>query len=431
MTKQVVWHEISATKLAEKMETGDSNSDLQQARGIKYGHHTYGEMYMIEREKSLGHWPHFFAQFCAQQQLKVTGNITVVGINDGQEVAVLPARSIVGFDIAAAALERGRQAFPYIDFKLMDITIGELAAKNADVYLSFRTAHIFFNEQLAHIVSQAYRNLKGGGKAVFSVPGGYMEADGTIVIGQKVEGGVNRQKPFEDAGRIAEAMRVAGFLDVAIVDHGIEIFVVGLRPWSILFVNGSPRSKGNSDQLVTYLMGEAQAMGFSPQSVNLRSKKPAPIAFCTGCDHCHAVKHNVCVFKKDYFTLEVEQRMLDADAVYLVSPSYQAGVTGFMKIFMDRCEVFRKGRLLKNKVCGGAAIGGYAGGGQESILHQMHFFAQILAMRWVGAHGKRRSHLGGHLIGYDKGAVMEDEDGLTSARNVLVEMRSLLEDIAS
>ncbi|MFO0703947.1 MAG: NAD(P)H-dependent oxidoreductase [Patescibacteria group bacterium] len=424
-----VWYEISASKLAPKMPGSDDNARLQAARGVKYGHPTYSEMYMRERAAVLGPWEVFFPRLCAKLGLKVTGEVTVIGVNDGQEVAILPAKSIAGYDIAEAALERGQVWYPHINFQRMDITTEVLPAKAADVYLCLRTGHIFYEKQLGHIMSQAYANLKSGGQVVFSVPGGYMESDGQITFGQKVAGGIDTDKPMIDVKRIADVMEKSGFRDVQIIDHRIEIFVVGFKPWTVLFVNGSPRKGGNSDQLIEQLMSKASGLGFRAKTVRLR-QHPG-LKFCTGCDHCHHEDNpNICVFKNDLFTLVVEPAMLEADAVYLVSPSYQGGVTGYMKVFMDRCEVFRKGRKLKGKLCGGAVIGGYAGGGQETVLAQMQAFTQIMAMRWIGAHGKRRSHLGGHLIAFEKGEVMDDAEGLVSAENVLIEMSSALKALA-
>ena len=185
----------------------------------------------------------------------------------------------------------------------------------------------------------------------------------------------------------------------------------------ILFVNGSPRRSGNSDIVVNDLKVVATNLGVIFHEVRLRE---FTISHCNGCDLCH--KQSVECSNNDDFTKELVSLILESDALYLVTPVYQGGVTGLMKDFMDRCEMFRHGRLLSEKLCGGAAIGGYAGGGQELSLMQIQYFSHICAMRYIASWGKTRSHLGGYCVAYDRGEVTKDTDGRTSCENVLVEM---------
>jgi len=141
---------------------------------------------------------------------------------------------------------------------------------------------------------------------------------------------------------------------------------------------------------------------------------------CIGCFLCHT-QHGKCSQKDDFLNI-IFQKMIDSDAIYLVTPVYQGGVTSIMKNFMDRCEIYREGRLLKGKLCGGTAIGGYPGGGQELSLMQIQYFAHICAMRYVASWGNARSHLGGHCIAYLKGEIKDDKEGIISSKNVLLEM---------
>ncbi len=185
----------------------------------------------------------------------------------------------------------------------------------------------------------------------------------------------------------------------------------------VLFVNGSPRVGGNSDVILDSLEKTATRIGVSFISIKLVKHN---IKHCNGCDLCH--KESGKCSNKDDFSKKLFPKILESDALYLVSPVYQGGVTGLMKDFIDRCEMFRHGRLLKNKLCGGAVVGGYAGGGQELALMQIQYFAHICAMKYVASWGKTRSHLGGHCIAYDRKEVAEDVDGITSCENVLIEM---------
>lgn len=188
----------------------------------------------------------------------------------------------------------------------------------------------------------------------------------------------------------------------------------------LVIVNGSPRSGGNSDFISSEMQSHCAELNIKASSIVLREKE---INFCTGCDICHNPGNKCSI--KDQFSEHVFYEILEADALFLVSPVYQGGVTGIMKNFMDRCEMFRNGRLLYGKLCGGAAIGGYPGGGQELTLMQIQYFSHICAMRYVASWGKIRSHLGGHCIAYEKGEVSKDTDGIISCKNVISEIAKL------
>jgi len=185
----------------------------------------------------------------------------------------------------------------------------------------------------------------------------------------------------------------------------------------ILFVNGSPRCEGNSDVVIEELENYCIDKGIEHFSLRLREKNINP---CVGCELCHNKKGR-CSHDDD-FSNDIFEVIMKVDAILIVSPVYQGGVTGIMKNFMDRCEMFRKDRLLKNKLCGGVAIGGYLGGGQELTLMQIQYFAHICAMRYIASWGKVRSHLGGFCIAFNKQEVRNDKDGISSCKNVLLEM---------
>lgn len=183
----------------------------------------------------------------------------------------------------------------------------------------------------------------------------------------------------------------------------------------ILIVNGSPRKNGNSDYVSAYLKTIFPASLFSEWK--LRETK---IEHCNGCELCSRGEGMVCS-KRDGF-LEKAEWLLQFDGFLLISPVYQGGVTAQVKQWMDRCEMFRLGRRLKGKVCGGIAIGGYAGGGQELTLMQIQYFAHIAAMHYAASWGETRSHLGGHCIAGLKQEIIQDQDGLKSCENVVNQM---------
>lgn len=190
----------------------------------------------------------------------------------------------------------------------------------------------------------------------------------------------------------------------------------------LLLVNGSPRIKGNSDAIIDELERYCIVNNIEFSTLRLREKSINP---CIGCGSCHK-EGRKCPHNDD-FSNEIFSAIIETDAILLVSPVYQGGVTGTMKNFMDRCELFRKGRLLKDKMCGGVAIGGYAGGGQELTLMQIQHFAHICAMRYIASWGKIRSHLGGFCIAFEKQEVKKDKEGILSCKNVVLEMLNLFQ----
>lgn len=183
----------------------------------------------------------------------------------------------------------------------------------------------------------------------------------------------------------------------------------------ILIINGSPRKNGNSDYVAKYLMDSFSTIQFSEWK--LRESKIQP---CIGCEICSRDEELTCS-RRDSF-LERAEWMLQFDGFIIISPVYQGGVTAHIKLWMDRCEMFRFGRRMKGKVCGGIAIGGYAGGGQELTLMQIQYFAHITAMKYAASWGETRSHLGGHCIAGFKEEIAKDHEGLKSCVNVLINM---------
>lgn len=183
----------------------------------------------------------------------------------------------------------------------------------------------------------------------------------------------------------------------------------------ILIINGSPRKNGNSDYVSKFLIEKFKTIEF--REWKLRETK---IEYCNGCELCSRDEVLSCSRRDSFF--ERAEWMLQFDGILIISPVYQGGVTALVKLWMDRCEMFRLGRKLKGKICGGIAIGGYAGGGQELTLMQIQYFAHITAMKYVASWGETRSHLGGHCIAGLKQEIKDDKQGLVSCENVVINM---------
>ncbi len=245
--KDKIWYEISSEKIAlettltqlgllekptEKDEEYGTFIELMKknrslARGVKYGVESYSLMYMEEREKILGNWEEFFLSFCLSEQISTVGNIFVGGINDGQEVSFLKGK-VLGLDISADAIVRGMEYYSNISFVHDDLILFAIEKESMDTYVLLRTIHFFSNIEKVIIISKAFTFLRNGGRILISVPGGFLDKNGEIIFGQKsADDFVDIEKPMKDASEIAEIMRKAGFLKVRILNHKIEIFLVG------------------------------------------------------------------------------------------------------------------------------------------------------------------------------------------------------------
>lgn len=98
---------------------------------------------------------------------------------------------------------------------------------------------------------------------------------------------------------------------------------------SLLIINGAARPGGNTDTLVERVVAGASDVKLVPSVVQLRDKH---ISNCIGCYQC--MRFSTCSFR-DGMT-EIRALIEDADLLVLASPLYWCGVTGLMKIFIDR-----------------------------------------------------------------------------------------------
>ena len=113
----------------------------------------------------------------------------------------------------------------------------------------------------------------------------------------------------------------------------------------ILVLNGSPRPKGNTKQMVDAFRGGAESAGHRVDVIDVCRKK---IAGCLACEYCHTKGNGACVQKDDM--QEVYSLLGEADMLVIASPIYYHGVSGQLKCALDRfysAAYPRKPRNLK------------------------------------------------------------------------------------
>ena len=113
----------------------------------------------------------------------------------------------------------------------------------------------------------------------------------------------------------------------------------------ILILNGSPRPKGNTKQMVDAFREGAESVGHQVDVIDVCKKK---IADCLACEYCHTKGNGVCVQKDDM--QEVYSLLGETDMLIIASPIYYHGVSGQLKCTLDRfysAAYPRKPRNLK------------------------------------------------------------------------------------
>lgn len=177
----------------------------------------------------------------------------------------------------------------------------------------------------------------------------------------------------------------------------------------VLGIMGSPRIGGNSDVLLSQALAGAKAADADVEKIILDKKK---IAGCKDCKKCN--KMGVCAIK-DHMT-EIQEKILDADAIIHASPVYFWSMTSQMKAYLDRWCVFfdaewrwqkiyypkmRGKRIGLITVCGDPDVHT-----ADPIVHSFKNTVEMTKMTWLGAVMAAAS---------DKGDIAKNEAALQQA----------------
>ena len=188
----------------------------------------------------------------------------------------------------------------------------------------------------------------------------------------------------------------------------------------IVAINGSPRKKGNTAQLLEAVRREVEAAG-----VEFQVFQPGPgVRPCMACYHC--LNHGTlrCVQDGDGVN-DVIAACIEADGILLASPVYHAGVAGGMKCVIDRLMLAAGcgDNRLRLKV-GGALCTLRRSGGTETY-HQL--LAAMDAMEMILV----TSDYWGVVHGADPGQVLEDAEGMEVAARLGQNMAWMVKVLAA
>lgn len=100
---------------------------------------------------------------------------------------------------------------------------------------------------------------------------------------------------------------------------------------NILVLNGSPRQKGNTKQMIEAFKEGAESVG---HQVNVADVCRMKIGGCLACEYCHTKGNGMCIQKDDM--QEIYNLLKEAEMLVLASPIYYHGISGQLKCVIDR-----------------------------------------------------------------------------------------------
>lgn len=175
-----------------------------------------------------------------------------------------------------------------------------------------------------------------------------------------------------------------------------------------VFINGSPRSGGNTEALLKKVLEPLDAAGWNTEFLMIGGK---PVRGCMACFKCFEKRDKQCVIAQDTMN-EYLEKIFAADAIILGSPTYFANVTAEMKALLDRTGMvsLANGGVLQGKI-GVAVVAVRRGGGTQvfdSINHMFLMSSMIVP-------GSIYWNLG---MGLDKEDVFGDEEAMRNMKHL-------------
>jgi len=189
----------------------------------------------------------------------------------------------------------------------------------------------------------------------------------------------------------------------------------------VIAFNGSARKDGNTAILINYVFGELQKQGIETELYQFSGKK---IKGCIACAKCFENRDQQCSVKNDVLN-ECIGKMIEADGIILGSPTYFTDVSTEMKALIDRAGfvAMANDAMFRRKV--GAAVVAVRRAGSIHVFDTLNHFFFISQMIVPG------SNYWNMGMGFEKGAVEQDEEGITTMKVLGENMAWLLKKIHS
>lgn len=145
----------------------------------------------------------------------------------------------------------------------------------------------------------------------------------------------------------------------------------------VFAINGSPAGdKGNTAAVLNPFLSGMASAGAEITKYNIRQPKVKP---CLGCYHCW-YNNGVCAIKDDM--QKVLPEMLEADIWVIATPLYTGGMTGPLKMLIDRTFAASDHHILLLPSGQSGKIPKHKGGKLALIstcgLYEMHYFDSLV-----------------------------------------------------
>lgn len=182
-----------------------------------------------------------------------------------------------------------------------------------------------------------------------------------------------------------------------------------------LGIVGSPRKGGNSEILTAHCLKAIAEEGLDTELVSLAG---LDIKGCNNCNYC--LKHDGCSIEDDL--QPIYAKMVAAEAIIVSSPVYFGSATALVKGLLERAGFMSiRNKPFRGKV-GGPLVVARRAGKNFTFVELLHWF-HIMGIINPG------STYWNVAIGWEKGEVKKDKEGLRTAWNFGKNVASLVKQL--
>jgi multimeric flavodoxin WrbA len=183
----------------------------------------------------------------------------------------------------------------------------------------------------------------------------------------------------------------------------------------IVGISCSPR-KGKSTKVAMEVCLQAVKETAPEAETALVELAEMKINGCVACGKCTKVLE--CSQEDDFANMIPILSNSELAGLVVGTPVYFGSMASQCKAFLDRCVMFRRnGFLLRSKVGGVVAVGGFRNGGQELTIQAVQA-AMLVQDMVVVSEGRPTSHYGATLWSGHPDGIEKDTIGLETARNL-------------
>ena len=183
-----------------------------------------------------------------------------------------------------------------------------------------------------------------------------------------------------------------------------------------LLINGSPHKEGNTALALKEVASALEAEGIETEIFWLGT---SPVRGCVACGVCASKKLGRCVFDDDVCNRLVE-RMLEADAIVIGSPTYYGQPAGALLAVLQRA-FYSARRTVEGKPVASVAV--CRRGGSTAAFQCMNMPFEMLNCLVVG------SQYWNIAFGRQLGEARQDAEGMQTMRTLGRNMAWLLKNI--